>query len=79
MTEIDLTVSIKVTQADRKAAASVAVISACGQPRQHTDRPLIALASYAGQYAPQSRVSWAGWKCLLDAADKAGLINGGAK
>lgn len=44
------------------------------KPRQHTDRPLIAFAGYAGQYAAQSRVSWADWKRLLDAADKAGLL-----
>lgn len=45
------------------------------QPNQHTDRPLIAFAGYAGQYAAQSRVSWADWKRLLDACDKAGLLN----
>lgn len=44
------------------------------KPRQHTDHPLIAFASYAGKYAAQSRVSWADWKRLLDAAVRAGLL-----
>lgn len=44
------------------------------KPNQHTERPLIAFAGYAGQYAAQSRVSWAQWKRLLDAADEAGLL-----
>ncbi len=44
------------------------------QPDQHSDRPLIAFAGYVGQYAAQSRVSWADWKRLLNAADKSGLI-----
>lgn len=49
------------------------------QPNQHTDRPLLAFASYAGHYAAQSRVSWADWKRLLDAADKAGIIYEGTE
>lgn len=44
------------------------------KPNQHTERPLLAFAGYAGQYAAQSRVSWADWKRLLDAADSAGLL-----
>lgn len=44
-------------------------------PDQHTDRPLIAFAGYAGQYAAQSRVSWADWKRLLDAAERSGLLS----
>ena len=46
------------------------------KPRQHAEHPLVAFASYCGQYAAQSRVSWADWKRLLDACDKAGLLNG---
>lgn len=41
--------------------------------------PLLAFASYAGHYAAQSRVSWADWKRLLDAADKAGIIYEGTE
>lgn len=37
-------------------------------PNQHTSRPLLGFGGYAGQYAAQSRVSWADWKQLLDAA-----------
>lgn len=44
------------------------------KPRQHSESPLIGFAGYAGQYAAQSRVSWADWKRLLDAAFAAGLL-----
>jgi hypothetical protein len=44
------------------------------KPNQHSERPLVAFAGYAGHYAAQSRVSWADWKCLLNAADSAGLL-----
>lgn len=44
------------------------------KPNQHTERPLLGFAGYAGHYAAQSRVSWADWKRLLEAADKAGLL-----
>lgn len=44
------------------------------KPNQHTDHPLIAFASYCGQYAAQSRVSWADWRNLLDVADRVGLL-----
>lgn len=36
---------------------------------------LLAFGGYAGQYAAESRVSWADWKRLLDAADDAGLLS----
>lgn len=45
------------------------------KPNQRTERPLIAFGTYAGQYAAQSRVSWADWKNLLDASFKAGLLD----
>lgn len=45
------------------------------KPRLPGDRPLIPAAVYAGHYAAQSRVSWADWKRLLDAAEAAGLLN----
>lgn len=45
------------------------------KPNQHTERPLIAFAGYAGQYAAQSRVSWADWKRLLSACDDFGLLS----
>ena len=44
------------------------------KPNQRSASPLIAFAGYAGHYAAQSRVSWAQWKRLLDAADDAGLL-----
>jgi hypothetical protein len=44
------------------------------KPRQHSKHPLVCFAGYAGHYAAQSRVSWADWKRLLDAADKCGLV-----
>jgi len=44
------------------------------KPNQHTDRPLICFGGYAGHHAAQSRVSWADWKRLLDAAADAGLL-----
>ena len=44
------------------------------KPNQHTEHPLIAFGAYAGQYAAQSRVSWADWLRLLDACDEAGLL-----
>jgi len=49
------------------------------KPNQHSERPLIAFAGYAGQYAAQSRVSWADWKRLLDAADKCGMLGAETK
>ena len=45
------------------------------KPDQRTDRPLICFGGYAGHYAAQSRVSWADWKRLLDAAQDAGLLD----
>lgn len=45
------------------------------KPNQHTEHPLIAFGSYAGQYAAQSRVSWRDWLDLLDAAYRAGLLD----
>ena len=49
---------------------------AAAKPNQHSKYPLVAFAGYAGQYAAQSRVSWADWKRLLEAADEAGLLSG---
>lgn len=45
------------------------------KPSQHTERPLVAFAGYAGQYAAQSRVSWNDWKHLLSEADAAGILS----
>ncbi len=45
------------------------------QPNQHTKRPLIAFAGYAGHYAAQSRVSWHDWKTLLNVSDELGLLS----
>lgn len=44
-------------------------------PNQHSQTQLIGFGGYVGQYAAQSRVSWADWKRLLDAAYDAGLLN----
>ncbi|WP_380873651.1 hypothetical protein ACFB49_42930 [Sphingomonas sp. DBB INV C78] len=49
------------------------------KPKQHSERPLIGFAGYVGQYAAQSRVSWADWKRLLDAAEEAGLLKTGGE
>lgn len=38
-------------------------------------RQIDTIATDPGQYAAQSRVSWADWKRLLDAAERAGLLN----
>ena len=45
---------------------------AAAKPRYNR---LICSAGYAGHHAAQSRVSWAAWKRLLDAAEAAGLLN----
>lgn len=44
------------------------------KPNQHSARPLLGFPGYVGQYAAQSRVSWADWKRLLDAYDNVGLL-----
>lgn len=45
------------------------------KPNQHVERPLVGFAGYAGQYAAQSKVAWADWLRLLDAAYAAGLLD----
>jgi hypothetical protein len=54
---------------------SVAEVVDKAKPDQLTERPLICFGSYAGQYAAESRVSWAAWKRLLDEAYNFGLLD----